>query len=211
MKPTAVKNEFVQRRAQGESYDSIAKALGISKSTCSAWEAELGAQIALRKQQELNDLYNQYGLVKAARIRRLGDTLSRLDEAIAAADLTAIPPEKLLRLKLEYTRELREEYTGTAEALLPDASSATDSNVYYVLVNIYNRLSNGEISVQQAKVELDALQQLKGALEKATSNDLFADLAGHRDLDDPQTLEMLVAALDDSEEDDDSEEAEGEE
>ena len=131
MKPTAVKNEFVQRRAQGESYDSIAKALGISKSTCSAWEAELGAQIALRKQQELNDLYNQYGLVKAARIRRLGDTLSRLDEAIAAADLTTIPPEKLLRLKLEYTRELREEYTGAAEALLPDANSATDSNVYY--------------------------------------------------------------------------------
>ena len=199
MKSTAVKGEFIQRRAEGQSYDTIAQALKISKSTCSAWEAELGAQIALRKQQELNDLYNQYGLVKTARIKRLGDTLAKIDKAIEAVDLTQIPPEKLLRLKLEYARELRDEYKGSAEALLPDAGSATDSNVYFVLVNIYNRLSSGEISVQQAKVELEALQQLKGAFDRATSEDLFADLKGHVDLDDPRTLEMLVADLDDEE------------
>lgn len=196
MKSTAVKGEFIQRRAEGQSYDTIAQALKISKSTCSAWEAELGAQIALRKQQELNDLYNQYGLVKTARIKRLGDTLAKIDEAIEAVDLTQIPPEKLLRLKLEYARELRDEYKGSAEALLPDEGSATDSNVYFVLVNIYNRLSSGEISVQQAKVELEALQQLKGAFDRATSEDLFADLKGHVDLDDPRTLEMLVADMD---------------
>lgn len=196
MKSTAVKGEFIQRRAEGQSYDTIAQALKISKSTCSAWEAELGAQIALRKQQELNDLYNQYGLVKTARIKRLGDTLAKIDKAIEAVDLTQIPPEKLLRLKLEYARELRDEYKGSAEALLPDEGSATDSNVYFVLVNIYNRLSSGEISVQQAKVELEALQQLKGAFDRATSEDLFADLKGHVDLDDPRTLEMLVADMD---------------
>lgn len=199
MKSTAVKSEFIQRRAEGQSYDTIAQALQISKSTCSAWEAELGAQIALRKQQELNDLYNQYGLVKTARIKRLGDTLAKIDEAIEAADLTQIPPEKLLRLKLEYARELRDEYKGSAEALLPDEGSGTDSNVYFVLVNIYNRLSSGEISVQQAKVELEALQQLKRAFERATSEDLFPELSRHVDLDDPKTLEMLVAALDDAE------------
>lgn len=199
MKSTAVKGEFIQRRAEGQSYDTIAQALKISKSTCSAWEAELGAQIALRKQQELNDLYNQYGLVKAARIKRLGDTLAKIDEAIEATDLTKIPPEKLLRLKLEYARELRDEYKGSADALLPDEGSATDSNIYFVLVNIYNRLSSGEISVQQAKVELEALQQLKGAFDRATSQDLFPDLKGHIDLDDPRTLEMLVAAMDDAE------------
>lgn len=199
MKSTAVKGEFIQRRAEGQSYDTIAQALKISKSTCSAWEAELGAQIALRKQQELNDLYNQYGLVKTARIKRLGDTLAKIDEAIEAADLTQIPPEKLLRLKLEYARELRDEYKGSAEALLPNEGSATDSNVYFVLVNIYNRLSSGEISVQQAKVELEALQQLKGAFDRATSEDLFPEFSRHIDLDNPKTLEMLVAALDDEE------------
>lgn len=199
MKPTAVKGEFIQRRAEGQSYDAIAQALKISKSTCSAWEAELGAQIALRKQQELNDLYNQYGLVKTARIKRLGDTLAKIDEAIEAVDLTQIPPEKLLRLKLEYARELRDEYKGSAEALLPDEGSATDSNVYFVLVNIYNRLSSGEISVQQAKVELEALRQLKGAFDRATSEDLFPEFSKHIDLDNPKTLEMLVAALDDEE------------
>lgn len=199
MKSTAVKSEFIQRRAEGQSYDTIANALQVSKSTCSAWEAELGAQITLRKQQELNDLYNQYGLVKAARIKRLGDTLAKIDEAIDAADLTQIPPEKLLRLKLEYARELRDEYKGNVEALLPDDGSATDSNVYFVLVNIYNRLSSGEISVQQAKVEIEALQQLKGAFDRATSEDLFPGFSKHIDLDDPKTLEMLVAALDDAE------------
>jgi len=66
-------------------------------------------------------------------------------------------------------------------------------------VNIYNRLSSGEISVQQAKVEIEALQQLKGAFDRATSEDLFPGFSKHIDLDDPKTLEMLVAALDDAE------------
>jgi len=202
MKPTAVKSEFIQRRAEGQSYTTIARALKISKSTCSAWEAELAAKIALRRQEELNALYQQYGAVKAARIRRLGETLGRIDEALEAADLTQVAPEKLLDFKLKYTAALKDEYTGTAETLLPTEEAASDSNVYYCLINVYNRLSSGEITVKQAQQELSTIQHIKTALGRATTQDLLADAFGHRELEAPQTLETIATLLDEEEAED---------
>lgn len=207
MKPTAVKSEFIQRRAEGQSYSTIARALKISKSTCSAWETELAAAIALRRQEELNALYRQYGVMKEARIRRLGQTLERIDEALDAVDLTQVAPEKLLDFKLKYTAALKDEYTGAAETMLPTAEAASDSNVYYCLINVYNRLSSGEITVKQAQQELSTINHIQTAFGKATTQDLIADAFGRRELDAPQTLEMITALLEDDEE---GEEAEGE-
>ena len=68
MKSLETKQEFIRRRANRESYATIADALNISKSTCSAWESELSAEIALQRQDNLNALYSAYGMTKAARI-----------------------------------------------------------------------------------------------------------------------------------------------
>lgn len=175
MKSLETKQEFIRRRANRESYATIAAALGISKSTCSAWDSELSAEIALQRQDQLNDLYSAYGLVKAARIRRLGETMRSIDDALAAADLTAIAPEKLLDLKLKYASAMKEEYTGATEALPEPADRGTADSIYYATADLFQRLRDGEITAAQAKTELQIIQATAQARSNATNplNGLF--------------------------------------
>ena len=58
MKSQETKTEFIALRAQGKTFEHIAKELNISKSTCSAWEKELKTAIADLKQEQLNELYD---------------------------------------------------------------------------------------------------------------------------------------------------------
>lgn len=190
-KSLSVRNEFIQRRAQGESYSKIASALHISKSTCSVWEAELSKDISLRKQEELNALYEQYGMMKAARVKRLGDTLNRIDAAIAQIDFTTVDPVKLLDMKLKYSAALKEEYTGATEALLPEEDRATPSNIYYAYNEVYARIRNGELSPAQAKLELESIGKIATSYDHATQP--FMRIFG---IDGKQTLEdLLLQAL----------------
>ena len=48
-------------------------------------------------------------MTKEARIKKLGDTLEGINTALDGADLSTIPPEKLLDFKLKYTEALKEE------------------------------------------------------------------------------------------------------
>lgn len=114
MKPTEQKSEFVRLRAEGKSYATIADALHISKSTCSAWGKEFEYEITERKQEQLEDLYSAYYVTKESRIKALGETLERINAALGEADLRDISPEKLLDLKLKYAAALKEEYTPPA-------------------------------------------------------------------------------------------------
>lgn len=175
MKSLETKQEFIRRRANRESYAAISAALGISKSTCSAWDSELSAEIALQRQDQLNDLYSAYGLVKTARIRRLGQTMQRIDDALAAADLTTIAPEKLLELKLKYASAMKEEYTGATEALPNPADRGTADSAYYATADLFQRLRDGEITAAQAKTELQIIQATAQAHSNATNplNGLF--------------------------------------
>lgn len=168
-KTTATKNAFVMRRAAGESYAKIAAALHISKSTCSAWETELAGQIALRKQDELNDLYTAYGMTKAARIRQLGDVLQQIDGALANVDYSKMSPASLLDFRLKYAAALKEEYTGATEAL-PEAQERGDQDgVYYATADLFERVRNGEITPKQAKIELETINAMSKAYDNATN------------------------------------------
>lgn len=102
MKPQEQKTEFIRLRAEGRSYSYIADTLHISKSTCSSWERELQDAIAELKQEQLNELYNSYAMTKEARVKKLGETLNGINEALDAVDLKEIPAEKLLDFKLKY-------------------------------------------------------------------------------------------------------------
>ena len=202
MKLFETKQEFIRRRANRESYATIADALHISKSTCSAWDSELSAEIALQRQDQLNDLYSAYGLVKAARVERLGQTMRRIDEALAHADLTAIAPEKLLELKLKYAAAMKDEYTGATEALPLAADRGTDDAAYYAIADLFQRLRDGEITTQQAKTELQTIQAMNTAHSRATNP--FSDFTVG------ELGKIIKLAYDDDPDDDDGDEyAEG--
>ena len=167
-KSLATKEEFVERRALGESYGKIATALHISKSTCSQWEEELASQIAERKQEEINALYEKYQLTKKARVEGLGKMLERIDNALAEVDLTTIPPEKLLKMRLEYSDRLKAEYTGEA-APVTISSAAPPAEVLAAIKALYERIRNGDITTEQAAIEGKALTSLISAYD-ATEN-----------------------------------------
>lgn len=164
MKPTEKKKEFIRLRAEGYSFNSITEKLHISKGTCSKWEKELEEQVAQLKQDELNMLYEEYGMKKEARIKNLGKTLSKVENALDKVDFTEVAPEKLLDFKLKYTEALQKEYTGTQPAYkLSEGIKAND--IVEALGDLLNRVRVGEVSKEQADKESAVLGNLLKAYD----------------------------------------------
>lgn len=176
MKPQAQKAEFIQLRAEGKSYAAIAGALHISKSTCTAWDKELAGAIAELKQAQLEELYNAYYVTREARIKALGETLQRINAAIEEADLRDIPPEKLLDLKLKYAAALKEEYIGPAPFTFTGNIEPKEIMLY--IGSLFNRLSAGEITPQQAGTLSAAITKGLILYDKAETKAAAEELIG---------------------------------
>ena len=165
MLPAETKQEFIKLRAEGLSYEKIQKELGISKSTCSKWEQQLADQIAEYKAEQLKELYNEYGMLKEARIKRLGDTVNKLKTAIDNLDLSEVAPEKLLDLYLKYTDALKSEYIAPITK-----PTITGENVPQELVkaltDLLTRIQAGEVTAEQASRESTAIANIIKAYEQ---------------------------------------------
>jgi len=134
-KPVEQKAQFIELRAQGQSYSKIAETLQISKSTCTAWARELEAEIAERERE------------------RLGEMLERIDQALAAKSLEDLPADKLLELKLKYTRELKAEYTEPAQPIKENTLDA----VLLQYKAILDRSVTGQATPAQTSAQLAAI------------------------------------------------------
>lgn len=163
MKTADKKMEFIRLRAEGKSYRTIEAEAGISRSTCSEWEKELRGEVARLRQERMEEVYTSYGMAKEARIRRLGETLGRIDSALAEADLTTIAPEKLLDLMLKYASALREEYAPAAYTL----TEGTGEETLEAVIDLQNRVATGETTPDQAKTELTLIGKVAGEYSRA--------------------------------------------
>lgn len=169
------KNDFIQMRAAGLSYRVIAGKLGISKSTCCKWERELADAVAELKQEQLNDLYTAYAMTKAARIRKLGETLKTVDAALEKADLSEVAPEKLLDYKLKYTAALKEEYTGTSTPYRL-SEQRDPKELVVALEDLLNRVRAGEVTTEQAGKESAVIAAILKAYETTELKDKLETL-----------------------------------
>lgn len=169
MKDNEKKLAFIQARAQGKSYSTIASELHISKSTCSSWEKSLQADITALKQAELEELYTSYNMTKEARIRGLGQLIAGLDEAIAQKDLKQLPLDKLLELRLKYSRELKTEYTEPLEEVLAD----TTEDILAQYDKLYKDSQSGKLTPAQVKAQLAILGAKATALNIKESADFW--------------------------------------
>lgn len=165
MKPQEQKTEFIRLRAEGRSYSYIADTLHISKSTCSTWERELQDTIAELKQEQLNELYTSYAMTKEARVKKLGETLNGINEALEAVDLSEIPAEKLLDFKLKYTEALKGEYTGSGKAYQLNKGNIEAKDIVQAYADLLARVQAGEISTEQASRESAVLANLLKAYD----------------------------------------------
>ena len=144
MKPAELKKEFIRLRAEGKSYSAIAEQLHISKATCTKWERTFSSQIDELKRAELTELCESYGMTKEARIKKLGDTLEKINAALEQADFTAVDPAKLLDFKLKYTEALKGEYIGTKAAI--ELENVDAKSIVAALADLLNRVRAGDIT-----------------------------------------------------------------
>ena len=172
MKTADKKLEYIRLRAEGKSYRTIEAETGISRSTCSEWEKTLSQDIARLRQENLETLYNEYGMMREARIRRIGETLRRIDAAIDEKPISGLPLDKLLDFKLRYSAALRDEYASTAHT---DATGAAKDTLE-AIQDLYRRISAGEITTDQAKTELNVLDHMVDGYNRANPfSDLFTN------------------------------------
>jgi len=165
MKSATKQREFIRLKAEGKSNAQIARLLHISESTASRYTKLLGDKIANYKAEQLQELYDAYYMTRAARIRRLGETLNQVDQAISTSDLSLVPTEKLLDLKLKYAQALKNEHISL-EAAVIDGDKTLEGSAKDILGQmncLLHRLRIGSITPDNAAMEakiLDAL--LKG-------------------------------------------------
>ena len=152
MKSDATKQKFIQLRAEGLSYAKISEQLHLSKATCSSWENKFTEEIATLKKDHLQELYDEYGMEKEARIKALGKVLSKIDDAIDDADFSAMTPAQLLDARLKYQKALSNEYVPTT-----DSTGTTSMNELQArLLTLADQAKNNNLNAQSAK-ELQAL------------------------------------------------------
>lgn len=169
MKGNEKRLEFIRLRAEGKSYRAIEAEAGISRSTCSEWEKELSAEISRLRQENLEALYEAYGMTREARIQRLGDMLNRIDSALAEVDLSQVAPEKLLDYKLKYQAALREEHSATVHT---DTTGAANDTLE-AIKDLYKRTASGDTSTEKAKIELAILDHMVDGYNRANPFDSF--------------------------------------
>ena len=155
---------FITLRAENLSLSKIAEELGVSRRTCSKWDREFHQQISdeqNKRQEEFKDLYF---VQRNARIKRLSDTLKRIDDELCKKDFSKIPTESLLKLKLKYESELAKENSANAEISIDGGSS---DKINQAISQIHQMLVDGTISDTQAKLRLETIRTMIHANEKS--------------------------------------------
>lgn len=176
MKTAEKKKRFIILRAEGHSFTKIAEELKISKSTCSKWERDLEEPIKKAKEDSLAELFTLYQMGREARIRKLGETLQRIDEALEQKDLTEVPAEKLLKIKLEYEDRLRADYSEPRTGPELSFTELNLTEVIKAMTQLYTRIQEGSITPEQARNELKALDGIRQTVNDSYTN--FSEWVG---------------------------------
>ena len=116
MKDTKTVEEFIILRAQGWSFDRIAKKLKTAKQTLINWSGTYGVEISHLKALELEALQEEYFLTKEGKIKLLGEAVKKLRTELDKRDLSDVPTAKLYELLDRYHELARTE----AEELEPN-------------------------------------------------------------------------------------------
>jgi len=114
MKDTKTVEEFIILRAQGWSFDRIAKKLKTAKQTLINWSGTYAVEIAHLKALELEALQEQYFLTKEGKIKLLGEAVKKLKTELDKRDLSDVPTAKLYEL-LDRYHELARGEVGEVE------------------------------------------------------------------------------------------------
>ena len=109
MKDAKTIEEFIILRAQGWSFDRIAKKLKTAKQTLINWSGTYAVEISHLKALELEALQEQYYLTKEGKIKLLGEAVKTLKTELDKRDLSDVPTATLYELLDRYHELARTE------------------------------------------------------------------------------------------------------
>jgi len=95
MKPTEMKEKFIQMRVDGISYSAIAKELCVSKQTLIEWGKSFQIEIKNFKTIRMEELYEKYTLTKEGRIKLWGELIEKVREELTGRNLMDVSTDKL--------------------------------------------------------------------------------------------------------------------
>ena len=116
MKDIKVKEKFIQLRAEGLSFDRIARELDTSKPTLMKWAKEFENEISELMFIEFESLFERYKMLRVERVRRYGEQLELIREALKEKDLGDVPATKLLDMALVLEDRIQGEMRDVSHA-----------------------------------------------------------------------------------------------
>jgi len=112
MKDLETKDKFVQMRAEGKSFATIAEAIGVSKPTLLKWSFELRSRVDQCRGLAIEALVEKYRLKKQARIEDMLRTLQRIREELDERTFKDVRTEALLTMQEKLGVQIQDEITG---------------------------------------------------------------------------------------------------
>ena len=112
MKDQETKEKFIQLRAEGRSFDSIAKELNTSKPTLIKWSRELEREINNAKYFVAQNIMQQFKITKQEHLKYLTKELEKIYEALGQKDYKELPVKDLILLKEKFEEDLKKELSG---------------------------------------------------------------------------------------------------
>lgn len=106
MKKQGAKTRFVQLRAEGHSFTSIAHELGVHRSTLSLWAKELVSEIEEMRKLEFDHLLKTIRLDQRHRLTAWAQLLNRIHEEVTRRDISDVPTNCLVNLALSIDKQL---------------------------------------------------------------------------------------------------------
>ena len=98
MKDQQTRERFVDLRANGWSYERIAKELNVSKQSLINWSKQLSLEISNLRAVQLEAVQEEYSLLKRQRIEILGQKLKAVKDELDQRNLADIPTDKLFTI-----------------------------------------------------------------------------------------------------------------
>lgn len=129
MKDSSHKERFVELRAQGKSFATIAEEIGVSKPTLITWSRELGERV--QNLRAINDeaLIEKYRLTKEREIKTLSHQLEAVEKELATRSLADIPTEKLYGVLFKLMDETRRGHQSLTFTQTEDGIDLTEDMV----------------------------------------------------------------------------------
>lgn len=103
------KEKFIALRAEGLSFDKIAKRINVSKPTLIKWQKYYRKEINKLLEVRYGEILEEYKFTKEKRIERIARELDKVWRTYEATDYKGLTKRELLMMIMRLERRLKEE------------------------------------------------------------------------------------------------------